>query len=247
MPSQPRKPREPGGAEEAGVSHVRAGDLGDLDAAVRDIARSEPDLVLLLLADWRSELDFLSRYESSGLTPAVTGFPSPVTQTRHFYYASRQAAPVAGSGHRAALWEATLDAYGARELNARFAARWGQPMDPPAWSAYQAVKIAFETPFRDVARARRVADIVFGVRARLPERVAHELDERAGDEARLPGPGYARHRRERTDGKARAHTVEVVERDIPEREPSQGLPRAMSALHSVREEVRCSVRLLRAA
>ncbi|MFO1143695.1 MAG: hypothetical protein U1E59_15180 [Amaricoccus sp.] len=51
---------------------------------------------------------------------------------------------MAGSGYRAALWEATLDAYGAREVNARFDRRWGQPMDPAAWAAYMAVKVAYE-------------------------------------------------------------------------------------------------------
>lgn len=80
----------------------------------------------------------------SGLTAPVTGFPEPATQTRDFYLTARDRAPVAGSGYRAALWEATLDAYGAREVNARFNARWGRPMDPPAWAGYVAVKIAFE-------------------------------------------------------------------------------------------------------
>jgi ABC transporter substrate binding protein (PQQ-dependent alcohol dehydrogenase system) len=74
----------------------------------------------------------------------VTGFPEAAAQTREFYLASRAVAPVAGSGYRAALWEATLDAYGARELNSRFAGRWGRTMDPTAWAAYNAVKIAFE-------------------------------------------------------------------------------------------------------
>jgi ABC transporter substrate binding protein (PQQ-dependent alcohol dehydrogenase system) len=157
------------GAQKAGESVVRPGRLDDLDAAVRDIAREDPELVLLL-TDWRSQLDVLSRYESAGLARAVTGFSTPVTQTRRFLYASRQAAPRAGSGYRAALWEATLDAYGARELNARFAGRWGQPMDPPAWSAYQAVKIAFEAALAcgssdgaDLAHHLLADDVVFDV------------------------------------------------------------------------------------
>ena len=99
---------------------------------------------MLLLTDWRTQLDFLSRYEVSGLKAPVTGFPEPAAQLRDFYLNSRDVAPAAGSGYRAALWEATLDAYGARELNARFDARWGRPMDPPAWAGYVAVKIAFE-------------------------------------------------------------------------------------------------------
>lgn len=130
-------------AEVAGHGVLRQDDARDIAPVLADIAEARPEVVLLL-TDWRTQLDFLARYEVSGLAAPVTGFPEPAAQTRDFYFASRQAAPVAGSGHRAALWEATLDAYGARELNARFDGRWGRPMDPPAWSAYQAVKIAVE-------------------------------------------------------------------------------------------------------
>jgi ABC-type branched-subunit amino acid transport system substrate-binding protein len=130
-------------AEIAGHGVVRQDNTRDVAPVIADIGLAAPDVVLLL-TDWRTQLDFLSHYEMSGFTAPVTGYPDPMSQTREFYYAARQAAPVAGSGHRAALWESTLDAYGARELNARFDARWGRPMDPPAWAAYQAVKIAFE-------------------------------------------------------------------------------------------------------
>ena len=130
-------------AEVAGRGVLRQDDSRDFAPVLADIAAAKPDAVLLL-TDWRTQLDFLSRYEVSGLTAPVTGFPEPATQLRDFYLASREMAPVAGSGYRAALWEATLDAYGARELNARFDARWGRPMDPPAWAGYVAVKIAFE-------------------------------------------------------------------------------------------------------
>lgn len=129
--------------EVAGRSVLRQDDSRDFAPVLADIAATKPDAVLLL-TDWRTQLDFLSRYEVSGITAPVTGFPEPATQTRDFYLASTKMAPVAGSGYRASLWEATLDAYGARELNARFDARWGRPMDPPAWAGYMAVKIAFE-------------------------------------------------------------------------------------------------------
>jgi len=130
-------------AETVGRGVLRQDDPRDFAPVLDDIAESAPDAVLLL-TDWKTQLDLLARYEISGLAMPVTGFPDPAAQTREFYFASRQAAPIAGSGHRAALWEATLDAYGARELNARFNGRWGRPMDAPAWSAYMAVKIAFE-------------------------------------------------------------------------------------------------------
>jgi ABC-type branched-subunit amino acid transport system substrate-binding protein len=130
-------------AEVAGHGVLRQDDSRDFAPVLADVAEAKPDVVLLL-TDWRTQLDFLSRYEVSGLTAPIIGFPEPATQMRDFYLASRAMAPVAGSGYRAALWEATLDAYGARELNARFDARWGRPMDPPAWAGYVAVKIAFE-------------------------------------------------------------------------------------------------------
>ena len=129
--------------EVVGRGLLRRDDTRDFAPVLADIAAVEPDVVLLL-TDWRTQLDMLSRYEAAGLTIPVTGFPEQAAQTREFYYRASQVAPNAGSGYRAALWEATLDAYGAREVNARFNSRWGRPMDPVAWSAYMAVKIAFE-------------------------------------------------------------------------------------------------------
>ena len=133
------------GAEVAGRTVVPLG--RDFSGAVAEIRGSEPEIVLVL-TDWLSQLDYLAAHHAAGLAAAVTGFPEAMAQTREFYALARQAAPEAGTGQRAALWEATLDAYGARELNARFGARWGRPMDPPAWTAYQAVKIAFEASMR---------------------------------------------------------------------------------------------------
>ena len=112
------------------------------------IRKTKPDVIVMMLEPV-AQLDFLAEFEGSGLTgiPA-TGYPDPVAQTRTFYVASRNASARAGSGHRAALWEATMDAYGARELNARFRERWNQPMDPSAWAGYEAVKMLFETASR---------------------------------------------------------------------------------------------------
>jgi ABC-type branched-subunit amino acid transport system substrate-binding protein len=122
----------------AGVSETPV--YGEAVAAVR---QAEPELVVLLL-DWRSQLDFLGHYEAAGLTFAVTGFPDPVTQTRDFLVASREVARQGTPHYRAALWEATLTPNGARVLNERFFARWGVPMDPSAWAAYQSVRIISE-------------------------------------------------------------------------------------------------------
>ena len=130
------------GAREVGRSVVapNAHDFGETIEAIR---RARPDVVLLLL-DPADQLSFLEQYGAAGLEAAVTGFPYPAAQTRTFFATSRDVAPVAGSGHRATAWEATLDRYGARELNSRFIARWDQPMEPSAWAAYQAIKILYE-------------------------------------------------------------------------------------------------------
>lgn len=115
--------------------------------AIDRIRRSGASVVVLLLpAD--EQIRVLAAFEQAGLDVVVTGFPYPEAQTRAFYDASRDAAPELGSGHRASAWEATLDAYGARELNARYRLRFDdRPMETPAWAVYQAVKLAYEAAF----------------------------------------------------------------------------------------------------
>jgi ABC transporter substrate binding protein (PQQ-dependent alcohol dehydrogenase system) len=131
------------GAREAGRASVSAS-RPDFRTALEAIRRARPQVVLLLLGA-EAQLGFLGQYEAARLDAAVTGFPHPETQTRAFFAASRSRAPRAGAGHRAVLWEAKLDAYGARELNARFRERFKKPMDPSAWAGYQSVKLLFET------------------------------------------------------------------------------------------------------
>jgi ABC-type branched-subunit amino acid transport system substrate-binding protein len=130
------------GARETGRAPVSASRT-DFQAILEAIRRARPQVVLLLLGA-EAQLSFLGQYEAARLDAAVTGFPYPETQTRAFFAASRSRAPRAGSGHRAVLWEAKLDAYGARELNARFRERFKKPMDPSAWAGYQSVKLLFE-------------------------------------------------------------------------------------------------------
>ena len=134
------------GGEEVG-STALAPDQQNFSEVLREVRAAEPEVVLLLL-DPVAQLDFLGQYDVAtsrgGLEAQVAGFPDPVTQTRTFYAASVNTAPRAGTGYRASLWEARLDAYGARELNQRFLERWGTPMDGPAWAAYQSVKMLYE-------------------------------------------------------------------------------------------------------
>jgi len=135
--------------------------------AVEAIKRAEPEVVLLLL-DWQSQLDFLGYYEAAGLEFAITGFPYPVTQTRDFFISSGEVAPHGASGYRAALWETTLVAHGAQHLNERFFERWGVPMDPPAWAAYQSVKIVTEAiSALGTSRSVKLAEYLESSRARF--------------------------------------------------------------------------------
>jgi len=118
----------------------------DLGAVAGRIAGAGADFVVLLLPA-EAQLSALSALEAAGLELMVTGFPYPEAQTRTFYAASREAAPVLGTGHRISAWEATLDAYGARELNARYRMTYNEPMDASAWAVYMGVKALYEAAF----------------------------------------------------------------------------------------------------
>lgn len=140
------------GAQEVGQMML-APKQPDLKSALAAVAKAKPQVVLCLL-DAANQLEFLSQYEAMGLTAPVVGFPYPETQTRTFFNASRTRAKKAGSNYRATSWEAKLDAYGARELNARFLIQYKRPMDPSAWLSYSAVKMLFETAAIGGARER---------------------------------------------------------------------------------------------
>ncbi len=123
-----------------------------------DIRSADADVVVLLL-DAAPQLVFLGQYGTTGLEASVTGFPSAATQTRDFYAALRDTAPEAGSGYRITLWEPTLSAYRAGELNSRFLGRWGRPMDPVAWAAFESVKVLNEAAaFAETLDAAKIID-----------------------------------------------------------------------------------------
>lgn len=130
------------GANEAGKSAVVMAQP-DFSKEIENIRKSKADAVMLLLGA-EDQSTFFGQYELSGLTAQVNAFPDLISQTRDYYSAMRVFAPKTGAGYRATLWEPTLDAYGARELNTRFSQRWGQTMDAPAWASYVAVKLLFE-------------------------------------------------------------------------------------------------------
>jgi len=133
------------GAEEIGHKVVAPGT--GIDAALADeIANSRADLVVLLL-DTQDQLAALTALNQAATPATVAGFPYNETQTRAFFDALIEAAPDIAANFRASAWEATLDAYGARELNARYRQRWDEPMQPSAWAAFVGVKIFYEAAF----------------------------------------------------------------------------------------------------
>jgi ABC-type branched-subunit amino acid transport system substrate-binding protein len=110
---------------------------------VLDALRENPEATVLLLLDWQLQLDFLGRLESSGLDVQVFSLPDSVSMTREFYGMLRTAAP-----HYArlqlTLCEATLATPEAQALNGRYLAHFGEPMDAPAWAAFEAVRLVYE-------------------------------------------------------------------------------------------------------
>lgn len=106
------------------------------------IRQANADVILLLL-EAKDQIAFLAQQQEVQLNVAIAPFPDPVTQTRDYLSAVRYRAQ-ADSAHRVQVWETTLENHGAATLNDRFTSRWGEPMDPPAWTAYQAVNILTE-------------------------------------------------------------------------------------------------------
>lgn len=128
-----------GGSE---VGSIALGSPSENLRALEAISQSDAQIVLLLL-DWRAQLDFLGHYEAQGLSQIVSGFPYPVTQTRDFLASLVRAAPNSGVAARISLWEPAGEPE-AIELGERFVARWGLPIDPPAWAAYVSVGMLVE-------------------------------------------------------------------------------------------------------
>jgi len=135
------------GAREVGRMNLAPGRAGGANLA-NAVRRANADVVVLLQGA-TDQLTALKDLEAGGVpaTVQVTGFPHLEAQLRQFYRQSRAAAPNLGTGHRAAAWEASIDAYGAREYNARYRERWGVPMETPAWAIYHGMRILYEAAF----------------------------------------------------------------------------------------------------
>ncbi len=133
------------GAREAGRTVLKPGASGGA-ALVAAIKKSGADVVVMLVSA-KDQLRTMSELDAAGISLNVTGFPYPEAQTRVFFAAAAKAAPTLGAAYRATAWEPSLDAYGAREYNARFLVRWDEPMGESAWSVFTGIKILYEAAF----------------------------------------------------------------------------------------------------
>ncbi len=151
--------------------------------------------VQLLIGSSTQDAEALSRFaETHGLIFFNTASRSStlrVSCRRHTFnveasdsmYSSalrRRATPSAADS--AVLWAASLEKYGASQINERFRNRYHLPMDGSAWAGWIAVKIAAEAALR--ARSARPAELLAYLEASSTSFDGHKgwpLSFRSGD------------------------------------------------------------------
>ncbi|MEX2542108.1 MAG: quinoprotein dehydrogenase-associated putative ABC transporter substrate-binding protein [Trueperaceae bacterium] len=128
-----------GGGELAGTAATTI-EQPVYSAEISELEVSGADVVLLLLGP-ADQIAFVSQQQSFASGAIVAMYPHPITQTRDFIAATSDAARDGGADQRMMSWETTLEEGAMGVLNERYTSRWGQPMDTPAWSSYQAIRI----------------------------------------------------------------------------------------------------------
>lgn len=114
----------------------------------KQIGASHADVVFLLLGAV-DQVTFEGELHALGPHVAVAAYPDPVSQTRDYLGALDFRASTGGLGDRVALWDTTLsDTAAAKALNGDYTGRWGEPMDPTAWSTYEAVNILHQAALK---------------------------------------------------------------------------------------------------
>lgn len=131
-----------GGGDVVGTAAVAPGQpvyYAELERA----RAADADTLLVLVGDL-DQFALVGQADSLGLDLEVFTYPGVITQTRDYIASSRIMTPRLFPRRRTALWETTLDAGRADELNDRYVSRWGEPMDPTAWAAYSSIRILYE-------------------------------------------------------------------------------------------------------
>ena len=135
------------GAQVVGTS-IALPNTADYRSSITHLTTARADVVFALLGAV-DQMTFLAQLQSIGPDVAVAAFPDPVSQTRDYLGALNWRASTAGLGDRVALWDTALATpAAAKTLNDRYTGRWGQPMDPTAWAAYEAVNILHQAALK---------------------------------------------------------------------------------------------------
>lgn len=130
---------------------ARLGDTGRVIGATRveprqfvffdvldQIRAAEAGAVLVVLGTESTD-QFLVQYEMMGVDAAIAIIPTQFAQTRDVAVRYRQSAPGSGVAPRPALWDTTLERFGADDLNERYVSRNAEPMESASWATYAAV------------------------------------------------------------------------------------------------------------
>lgn len=113
-------------------------------AEIDELAQIDAD-VIFVLVNFQDQFPITVQMEESGIETPVLFFPHTIAQTRDFIAASRNRLPTLNPRHRVALWDTTDPTPEAEEFNLQVRARYAEPADPTAWSAYHAIKIITDT------------------------------------------------------------------------------------------------------
>ena len=108
-----------------------------------DIAASGAQGVIVILPP-AEQLTFMGQYLDDGGMAALAPYPDAVTQTRNFLAATTEYA-IDMDHPRIVAWDTTLADGRAGSLNQRFTSRFGQPLDPTAWTTYEALMILWRS------------------------------------------------------------------------------------------------------
>jgi ABC-type branched-subunit amino acid transport system substrate-binding protein len=122
--------------------HVIIGGMSEGEALALAAAAEGTGAVFLNVG---SSADSLRKNECS---PRMFHIAASDSMTEAARAAAMQQLTAASTGIAIQLWDASLERYGASQLNDRYRARFGRAMTSPAWAGWFAMKIAWETSLK---------------------------------------------------------------------------------------------------